>query len=959
MKFELPERHGLSENMIEDLVFKDENGNVSITDVQYLALENGIAHGNSNLIVSPTSTGKTQIAIWTIAKNITEGINTVYLVTHRSLAKQKFAEFEKDLLLNYLDNDKTALAVATGDYTINANGDTPSSPLEIPLLIATYEKYLALLSSSGVPSNMSSTTIICDEIQYMGDKGRGQNIEILLTLLLTAKWKQFLGLSAVLKKDDAEELSNWLNVNLIYNATREKHLIYEMRTGDKLISANTEIPDLISEIKNKSKSLETLEILEELLNEKEPPTPIIVFCMRKADIYSLSERFTSIRKCKPIQLTFDFDNIPSTSVNEFLAVSLVKKIAIHSGDLLDEEREIVEQQAFKGNIDIIFATSTLAAGVNFPFGAAIFHSWTRWDFDMKKHIPIDSAEFHNMAGRVGRMGFMHNYGRVIFSANGFNQKRQGKEFLNVGRMPNLSPRIDINRFDQISLQLISSNLCRNEEDVISLITKTYTALQEEINNTERFKVWPETISKKIQYLIDQKLILKSKDGKLSSTPIGKAISFSSLLPETGVYLLNRLCIEYTDLLELLTSCDKNNVNKAIFAFINMCFVSPEFPNTRFLPYQLDREIIFDKTLYDGTVKEINDIENYKKPLNASYITLEWIEGKKLSSLENVSSDLRAGTIYEMFRNVTWILQGFSSIVFAACDIRTPKENLPNCINVLDKNIFNLQKTIRVIRQLSFRITEGLPEDVLWMRQLEKVNKNLKLSRDEIIAFKVKNFSTPEKLMLGTSAADQVRFEVFNKAKPAAQVKSNLLRDTCKEWKKLERENAKEKHKKRLKSNQNYVNLIEQYYDKKGNEFEDIFEKLLEVLEIKFKKLDNNSVTGAPDYLLEFEDSLSIVFELKSKTGEKLVDYNGATEVLAASEIHGYKECFCVTLCHPGVDPSVPPVIVNCGRLSVIESHDLGEAFVRLIEERLTQEQLWHWITTPGQALASDLPFKEN
>lgn len=64
----LPMSDCLSENMIEDLVFKDENGNVSITDVQYLALENGIAHGNSNLIVSPTSTGKTQIAIWTIAK---------------------------------------------------------------------------------------------------------------------------------------------------------------------------------------------------------------------------------------------------------------------------------------------------------------------------------------------------------------------------------------------------------------------------------------------------------------------------------------------------------------------------------------------------------------------------------------------------------------------------------------------------------------------------------------------------------------------------------------------------------------------------------------------------------------------------------------------------------------------------------------------------------------------------
>ena len=959
MKYELPVTHGLSEEMISNLVFKDEEQNISLTDVQYLALENGTAQGKSNLIVSPTSTGKTQIATWTIAKNISEGVNTVYLVTHRSLAKQKFHEFQNNLMENYLDNDKTALVVATGDYTVNVNGDVPSSPLDAPLIIATYEKYLALLSSSGVPSNMTSTTIICDEIQYIGEKGRGQNIEILLTLLSTVKWKQFLGLSAVLKQEDARELANWLDVNLIYNATREKHLIYEMRTDAKVISSNTENPGSKQESINKNSSLDTLEILEELLNEKNPPTPIIVFCMRKADIYSLSEKFTNSRQCKPIQLSIDFDNIPATSVNEFLAVSLVKKIAIHSADLLDEEREVVEQQATDGKVDIIFATSTLAAGVNFPFGAAVFHSWERWDGDYRKYFPIDSAEFHNMAGRVGRMGFNHDYGRVIYSASSLFQKHQGNEFLDIGNMPILQSRIDTNRFDQISLQLISSKLCNDEASVIHLITKTFSALQEETNNTEAFNNWPSRIKNKIKYLEDNKLILKAKDGTLCTTPIGKAISFSSLLPETGIYILNRLVTNHTLILELLNSESKDDINKAIYSLITMCFVSPEFPNTRFLPWQLSREILFDINKFDNIVKELNDTQNFKQPLNASFLALEWIEGKELSSLENVSTDLRAGTIYEMFRNVVWILQGLSSIVFAATDSRVPKENLPENISSLGNQLFELQKLIRVIRQLSFRISEGLPEDVLWMKQLESVNKELKLSRNEILSFKNKKFSTPEKLVLGTTEADSIRCEVFFKAKPAPQVKSNCLRDTCREWKKLEREKAKEKHMKKLKSNQQHVDLIEKYYDSKGDAFEVAFEKVLELLDISFEKLDSNTVTGAPDYLLELENSPPIICELKSKTGEKLVDYNSATEVLAAAEIHGHRDSFCVTLCHPGVDPSVPSVVVNCGRLSVIESHDLGEAFVRLIEGRLSQEQLWHWLATPGQALASDIPFREN
>jgi helicase len=116
--------------------------------------------------------------------------------------------------------------------------------------------------------------------------------------------------------------------------------------------------------------------------------------------------------------------------------------------------------------------------------------------------------------------------------------------------------------------------------------------------------------------------------------------------------------------------------------------------------------------------------------------------------------------------------------------------------------------------------------------------------------------------------------------------------------------------------------------------------------------------GAPDYLLKLPNSEPLVVELKSREEGKLVDYNRAVEVLAASEVHGYRNAFCVTLCQPGVDPSVPSVVASCGRLSVVEAVDLGEALLRLCEGSLAGEQLYQWLATPGQALAADLPFRE-
>src|SRR5690606_15393075 len=110
----------------------------------------------------------------------------------------------------------------------------------------------------------------------------------------------------------------------------------------------------------------------------------------------------------------------------------------------------------------------------------------------------------------------------------------------------------------------------------------------------------------------------------------------------------------------------------------------------------------------------------------------------------------------------------------------------------------------------------------------------------------------------------------------------------------------------------------------------------------------------PDFLITIEDFPSIVVEIKSRMSDTaFVSLNDATEVLSASELIGLRANFCVTLCSPGVEPSVPGVIESCGRLCVVDVSDLTEAVLRVREGGLLRDGLFNWLTTPGIALRED------
>lgn len=965
MKYAFPEDHGLSDKTVAHLVFKD-GENPALSNAQFAAIHAGVGRGESMLVVSPTSTGKTQIALWAIARSLETGCSTVYLVTHRALAKQKFEDFRSLLLPSYLAGDGSSLVMATGDYIEDADGESPKEPLRAPLLVATYEKYLALLSASGVPSDMRRTVVVCDEIQLLGDAHRGQSVEVLLTLLRNAGWSQFVGLSAVLQSKDAENLANWLGVTLVVEQTREKHLRYECWTANGIAVSSSKNPDLIEEgipapvgVENNVAS-----VLMSLLKEKAPPLPVIVFCMRKQDTYDLALEFLDAAKhLKKGQLSLAFEGLPETAANAFLTKTLEARLASHNADLTEEERNIVEKHLLDGKLDVVFATSTLAAGVNFPLGAAIFASWKRWDSDRRVHVPIESAEFHNMAGRVGRMGFAHEQGRAIFFADGEAEVRSARAYLNLGELPVLEPRVTPERFNQLALQLVSSGLCSSRVDLEKLVCTTFSALREQDRNQKNFARWPEKLTSAVDGLLADGLLIQTSSGKVSATPVGKAVGHSGLLPETSIFLLDYLVRKADTLIQCLPdSGSAGDVPKLAFLLFCACLSSPEFrPHegtrpTRFLPYPLEKYILFDAGVYSADLVEPvwqADI----MPVNGAKLGCDWIDGAQIRQLEGTLPQLSAGMLTELFRNLGWVLQGLSSIVTAASDKRVAQALRPKVLQPENINLEALAKIPRVIRRLSFRVGEGLPDDVLWMTSLNQPGSEFRLNRTEILALRATGYSLPETVMLGSSDADAARVAALAKAKPTPQAKANWLRDACRDWKARQRQRAAERHLKRA-SRCPRPDLVEQYYAAKGTEFEKSFEDILSFLKIEYEKLDDKTKTGAPDYLVKLQDSPPLVIELKSREGDKLVDYNKAVEVLAASEVHGYRDAFCVTLCHPGVDPSVPMVIAGCGRLSVVESHDLGEALLRVCENTLSQTQLWQWLASPGQALAGDLPFRE-
>ncbi len=514
VKHALPADHGLSSAVLSNaaLLPRDDAGDPSITDVQFDALAAGVGRGGSMLCVAPTSTGKTLIGVWSALTWLEGGHDrrAVYLVTHRALARQKFEDLLTLLVDPLFGGDTSCVVLATGDVVQDGAGANPSAPLDAPLLIATYEKYLGMIAGSGVRGDMTHCAVICDEVQILGDESRGRSIEVLLTLLRRAGWGQLVGLSAVLDPIDAAALADWLGVVLVRSVAREKHLKYECRTPQAVYTFDTGQPALGVQTRPRQPTevTATAGIVHELI-ALPGNRPVVVFCMTLARVYELAAELAGVRgttpaPSQPLLPGLDED----TAAARELSMFMTKKVAFHTAGLRDGERRLVEDAVASRSVNVVVATSTLAAGVNFPLGAVIFDSWERWDSKRRIHVPIPESEFQNMAGRAGRMGLGHELGRVVFAAQGTAfQQRPAMAYLQPDRVSRLEPRLGANAFAQVALQLLSAGLCTTAEEVHEFLLGTFSAHRERKINRAGLDHWRGAVSQAVAALRDWDYIL--------------------------------------------------------------------------------------------------------------------------------------------------------------------------------------------------------------------------------------------------------------------------------------------------------------------------------------------------------------------------------------------------------------------------------------------------------------------
>ncbi len=503
MKNGLPEQHGIHADLLNSsLIYRDTSGTISLTDAQYAGIDNGITSGSSGLIIAPTSSGKTEIGLLAAASWLRNGDGlterVVYLVSHRALARQKFKEIQSQNMLSTLGVQPAEMVLSTGDATLDANGAIPEDPLSARFLIATYEKFLGLLASSGYRQDMTNFCIIADEFQIIADLHRGQSIEILFTMIKMAGYGQFIGLSAALSDKDAENLAGWLEVPSILVQKREVPLAFELRSTTNTFSWTTDgsdIPDSLGVIK----PLNTIEILSELESDPENNFPVAIFCMTKRRIRDLAKAWGrhvgGAEGDGSILSLFD----ESTGISEVLATYIPRGFGIHTADLIDTERDVVEDKLDHDTLPVVFATTTLAQGLNYSFKTVVFDHWCRHNFERRMEEPITISEFHNISGRAGRLS-LQDHGKVIYVSKEPKYDKSAAQYLTGNVSDQVAGRIDPNLIENVVLQLLSSGMAEDKDGFLNFLNNSLSGYLEREVDTNSEAVWEDRLDAAISSL---------------------------------------------------------------------------------------------------------------------------------------------------------------------------------------------------------------------------------------------------------------------------------------------------------------------------------------------------------------------------------------------------------------------------------------------------------------------------
>ena len=378
--------------------------------------------GRSVVVSAPTGSGKTWVAEYAIARAASQGRRGLYTTPIKALSNQKFRD-----LRGWMGRDNVGLL--TGDNSIN--GDASA-------VVMTTEVLRNMLYSQ--PERLDSTdVVVMDEVHYLQDNYRGPVWEEVIIHL--PSHIRLVALSATVS--NADELAEWISsvhgpCEAVTETTRPVRLQNNYLIGEKKSGRLHLLPTLRKGRSNPEgrkydpqrsggrdkrrngppqrrpwRTPRRPEVITELRRRNLLPAITFIFsragcedavdAVRTAGI-RLTDDAEAQRITEHVMLrTGHLSETDRTALRwDTWLAGLQAGVAAHHARIVPLFKETVEELFTMGLLRAVFATETLALGINMPARTVVIEKLSK--FTGEHHETLSPGDYTQLTGRAGRRG---------------------------------------------------------------------------------------------------------------------------------------------------------------------------------------------------------------------------------------------------------------------------------------------------------------------------------------------------------------------------------------------------------------------------------------------------------------------------------------------------------------------------------------------------------------------------
>ncbi len=382
------------------------------------------------LVCAPTGAGKTVVGEFAVHLALREGRKCFYTTPIKALSNQKYT----DLAARH---GAAKVGLLTGDNAVNGGA---------PVVVMTTEVLRNMLyAGSGTLDGLGY--VVMDEVHYLADRFRGAVWEEVIIHLPGSV--RLVSLSATVS--NAEEFADWLvtvrgHTEVIVEEHRPVPLWQHMMVGRRLFdlfrdgSTREVDPDLVRHVREQQRFAgpvrrggrprpwrppSRVDVVERL--DREGLLPAITF------IFSRAGCDAAVRQCVRAGLRLNEPgetaevhrvagertaDLPAEDLDvlgywEWLD-GLERGVAAHHAGLIPTFKETVEELFVRGLVKAVFATETLALGINMPARSVVLERLVK--FNGETHADVTPGEYTQLTGRAGRRGIdIEGHAVVVWS----------------------------------------------------------------------------------------------------------------------------------------------------------------------------------------------------------------------------------------------------------------------------------------------------------------------------------------------------------------------------------------------------------------------------------------------------------------------------------------------------------------------------------------------------------------